>query len=155
MGDIQDKLEKLYNKNGKEELLLESFLQEDDDEDDGKEEDELKDADKDYEKNREKEKDDDIEECNMKREQEDRPDISPADEKAAEKEYGKVEFADQPNKKYPIDLKHIQAALSYFGMPKNYEKYSAADRKTVARKIASTAEKFGKDVTEFRKKFGI
>ena len=110
MGDVQDKLEKLYNKDSKEELLLEV---------------------------------------------EDRPDVSPAGEKAAEERYGKVEFADQPNKKYPIDLKHIQAALSYFGMPKNYEKYSDVDRKTIAKKIATAAEKFGKDVTEFRKKFGV
>jgi len=40
-------------------------------------------------------------------------------------------------------------------MPKNYTKYSPADRKKIASKIAAAAEKLGKDVRQFRLKFGI
>jgi hypothetical protein len=107
MGDVQDKLEKLYNKDSKEELLLEV---------------------------------------------EDRPDVSPAGEKAAEEKYGDVKFADEENKKYPIDKSHIHAAISYFGMPKNYEKYSDSDRKTIASRIAAAAKKFGIDLSDDWKK---
>ncbi len=51
-------------------------------------------------------------------------------------EYGDVEFADNVNKKYPIDTpEHIRAAWSYFHMPRDYEKYSPADRETITKKI--------------------
>ena len=51
-------------------------------------------------------------------------------------EYGNVEFADNVNKKYPIDTpEHISAAWSYFHMPRDYEKYSEKDRKTIINKI--------------------
>ena len=37
-------------------------------------------------------------------------------------EYGDVKFADNVNKKYPIDTpEHIRAAWSYFHMPRDYE----------------------------------
>lgn len=42
-------------------------------------------------------------------------------------EYGDVEYADEKNKKYPIDtVKHIRAALSYLGKPANQAKEKAA-----------------------------
>jgi len=82
-------------------------------------------------------------------------DSSPAAKKSAVKKYGNVAFADPANKKYPVDLKHIQAAISYFSMPKNHTKYSPSIRKGIARRIAAAAEKLGKDVSGFRKKFGI
>ncbi len=51
-------------------------------------------------------------------------------------EYGDVEFADNVNNKYPIDTpEHIRAAWSYFHMPRDYEKYSERDRKTITNKI--------------------
>jgi len=51
-------------------------------------------------------------------------------------EYGKVEFADYVNAKYPIDTEeHIRAAWSYFHMPRNYDKYSEKDRKIIEDRI--------------------
>lgn len=50
--------------------------------------------------------------------------------------YGDVEYADNVNKKYPIDTpEHIRAAWRYFHMPRDYEKYSAKDRETIKNKI--------------------
>ena len=52
------------------------------------------------------------------------------------KEYNNVKFADETNKKYPIDTpEHIRAAWSYFHMPRNYEKYDEKDRETIKNKI--------------------
>lgn len=51
--------------------------------------------------------------------------VTPADKKRAEKEYGDVQYADEENKKYPLDAKHIHAAWSYINMPKNAAKYGA------------------------------
>lgn len=51
-------------------------------------------------------------------------------------EYGDVKFADDVNKKYPIDTEeHIRAAWSYFHMPRDYEKYDESDRKTIENRI--------------------
>jgi len=89
-------------------------------------------------------------------EQRDRPDVSAAGEEAAVEKYGNVSFADETNKKYPIDKEHIHAAISYFGMPKNYSKYGDADRKKIAGKIAATAKKLGVDLSDdWKKKHGI
>lgn len=49
-----------------------------------------------------------------------------------------ADFADPTNKKYPLnDAKHIRAAWSYIHMPKNADKYSAADRKTIESRIVA------------------
>ena len=54
------------------------------------------------------------------------------------------DFADAKNKKYPLDTaKHVRAAASYFGMPKNRAKYSSADAKTIDGKITAAKKKFG------------
>lgn len=51
-------------------------------------------------------------------------------------EYGNVEFADDINKKYPLDNEeHIRAAWSYFHMPKNYSEYNKKDRDIIKNKI--------------------
>ena len=51
-------------------------------------------------------------------------------------EYGDVTFADNVNKKYPIDTpEHIRAAWSYIHMPRNSSKYGDADLKTIEDKI--------------------
>lgn len=64
-----------------------------------------------------------------------RPD---ADPKEGEDKYGKVEYADPKNKKYPLDTaKHIKAAWSYIHMPKNAKKYSAEDCDAIKAKIAA------------------
>jgi hypothetical protein len=65
-------------------------------------------------------------------------------EKKAEGKYGDVAYADETNKKYPIDTEeHVKAAASYFGMPKNRDKYSAEEQKTIDAKIAAAEKKFG------------
>jgi hypothetical protein len=73
-----------------------------------------------------------------------REDVTPADKKSAESEYGDVAYADEKNKKYPIDtLEHAHAAESYFGMPKNREKYSPEEQKAIQRKIDNALKKLG------------
>ncbi len=53
-------------------------------------------------------------------------------------------YADATNKKYPLDTpEHVRAAASYFGMPKNRAKYSAADQKTIDGKIDAATKTFG------------
>jgi hypothetical protein len=70
-----------------------------------------------------------------------REDTSPQE---GEHKYGDVSYADEKNKKYPLDThEHAKAALSYWGMPKNREKYSAEDQKTIGAKIHAAAKKFG------------
>ena len=62
-----------------------------------------------------------------------RKDISPDE---GIKEYGDVEFADNFNKKYPIDNEeHIRAAWRYFHMPRDYEKYTEEDRQIILDRI--------------------
>jgi len=88
---------------------------------------------------------------------EQRKDVSPAEEKRAIEEYGKVKFADPVNKKFPIDnYEHVRAAISYFGMPRNYKYYSMEDRRIIAGRIAAAAKKFGIEVDpEWKKKHGL
>lgn len=67
-----------------------------------------------------------------------RKDTSPEE---GEHKYGDVQYADEKNKKYPLDTpKHVAAAARYWGMPKNKAKYSAEDQKTISARIAA-AEK--------------
>lgn len=73
-----------------------------------------------------------------------RKDTSP---KEGEDKYGNVEYADEKNKKYPLDTeKHIRAAWSYIHMPKNAAKYNADDVKAIKAKIAAAwKDKIDKD----------
>lgn len=66
-----------------------------------------------------------------------RADVSDADKKRAEKEYGNVEYADPENKKYPIDPKHVHAAWNYINKAKNAAKYSAAKVSKMKSRIAA------------------
>lgn len=51
-------------------------------------------------------------------------------------EYGNVEFADDVNKKYPIDTpEHIRAAWTYLHMPRDYDKYDEKDRQIIKNRI--------------------
>ncbi len=86
-----------------------------------------------------------------------RKDVSEAEKKAAVKEYGDVTYADEKNKKYPINKEHIRPAISYFAEPKNYGEYDKESRKTIARKILAAAEKHGVNMDEesWKKKFGF
>lgn len=70
-----------------------------------------------------------------------REDTSPNE---GEHKYGDVKFADEKNKKYPIDTaEHVKAALSYWGNPANRAKYSAADQKTIGERIHAAAKRLG------------
>jgi hypothetical protein len=71
-----------------------------------------------------------------------RKDVTPADKKAAEKQYGNVTYADPANKKYPVDTEeHIRAAWSYINMPKNAAKYSPAEVSAIKSKIVAAWKK--------------
>lgn len=61
-------------------------------------------------------------------------------EKSGKKEgkYGDVEYADEKNKKYPVNTpKRIRAAWSYINMPKNQKGYSDDEVKAIKAKIVS------------------
>jgi superfamily II DNA or RNA helicase len=80
--------------------------------------------------------------------------------KSIPKEYENVEsnqFADVTNKFYPLDNeKHVRAALSYFGMPRNYQKYDKSERKIIAKKIFNAASKYKINVFEdWLNRFGL
>jgi hypothetical protein len=63
-------------------------------------------------------------------------------------EYGEVKFADDTNKKYPIDTeKHIRAAHSYINHPDNAAKYSAADVKKIKTRIDDAARQKGIEIS--------
>lgn len=65
-----------------------------------------------------------------------RADVSAADKKRAVGEYGDVKYADETNKKYPIDTEeHIRAAWNYIGQEKNQAKYSSSEVAGIKRKI--------------------
>lgn len=71
-----------------------------------------------------------------------RSDVSEADKKRAVGEYGDVTYADETNKKYPIDTEeHIRSAWNYIGQEKNQEKYSSGEVAGIKRKIISAWKK--------------
>lgn len=71
-----------------------------------------------------------------------RSDVSAADKKRAVGEYGDVAYADETNKKYPIDtVEHIRAAWNYIGQEKNQAKYSSSEVAGIKRKIVSAWKK--------------
>lgn len=64
--------------------------------------------------------------------------------------YGDVEYADpgyRGKKRYPIDAKHIHAALSYFSKAKNRAAYTADQVKHIWGKIKSAAKKHGVEMS--------
>jgi len=68
-----------------------------------------------------------------------REDVSPESGKS---KYGDVDFADEKNKKYPIDTEdHIRAAWNYINKRANAAKYSADDVASIKRKIVSAWKK--------------
>src|SRR5207249_3275639 len=71
-----------------------------------------------------------------------RSDVSEADKKRAKDEYGDVQYADEKNKKYPIDTEaHIRAAWNYIDKDKNASKYSAEDLKKIKARIVAAWKK--------------
>lgn len=73
-----------------------------------------------------------------------RKDVNP---KEGESKYGDVKYADEKNKKYPIDTeKHIRAAWNYINKGKNAGKYDVEDVKSIKAKIvAAWKDKIDKD----------
>ena len=67
-----------------------------------------------------------------------RKDVTTADKKEAVKKYGDVKYADETNKKYPIDTEeHIRAAWNYINKEKNAAKYSSGEVKSIKSKIVA------------------
>lgn len=67
-----------------------------------------------------------------------RKDVSSADRKHATEQYGNVKFADEANKKYPIDTEgHIRAAWNYINKGKNAAKYGASEVRSIKSKIVA------------------
>ncbi|WP_207000730.1 DUF6582 domain-containing protein [Trinickia mobilis] len=57
-------------------------------------------------------------------------------------EYGDVAYADEKNKKYPIDTtEHIRAAWNYIHQEKNADEYSASELKTIKDRIIAAWKK--------------
>lgn len=74
----------------------------------------------------------------------DRKDVSEAEEKRAVKKYGDTKFADETNKKYPVDTpEHIRAAWSYINMPKNRKFYTKEELQKIEAVIKAAAKKHG------------
>lgn len=75
-----------------------------------------------------------------------RADVSEADKKRAVGEYGDVNYADETNKKYPIDTEeHIRAAWNYIRMPNNAAKYSDKGASIKRKVIAAWKKKIDPD----------
>jgi hypothetical protein len=73
-----------------------------------------------------------------------REDVSP---KEGMREYGDVKFADETNKKYPIDTPdHIRAAWSYINHKDNASKYDKDEVKTIKNRIKRAAEENGVEI---------
>jgi hypothetical protein len=75
-----------------------------------------------------------------------REDVKPAE---GEREYGDVTFADETNKKYPIDTaEHVRAAWSYINHKDNAAKYDADEVKAIKGRIKRAAKKHGVEIDE-------
>jgi hypothetical protein len=75
-----------------------------------------------------------------------REDVNP---KEGLHEYGDVKFADETNKKYPIDTAdHIRAAWSYINHKDNAAKYDKDEVKTIKNRIKHAAEKKGVEISD-------
>lgn len=71
-----------------------------------------------------------------------RDDVSAADRERALREYGDVDYADEKNKKYPLDTEdHIRAAWTYIHQARNRAMYSDDDLETIERKIIAAWRK--------------
>lgn len=67
-----------------------------------------------------------------------RNDVNP---KEGAREYGDVKFADETNKKYPIDNpKHIRAAWSYINHKDNAAKYDKDEVRLIRNRIKRAAK---------------
>lgn len=73
-----------------------------------------------------------------------REDVTP---KEGLREYGDVTFADETNKKYPIDTpEHVRAAWSYINHKDNAAKYDKDEVETIKGRIKRAAKKHGVEI---------
>jgi HK97 family phage prohead protease len=75
------------------------------------------------------------------------------EERAPKPPYGDVAYADEKNKKYPIDTEeHARAAWSYINKPKNAAVYplNGVTLESVKNKIMAACKKFGIDISAKR-----
>jgi hypothetical protein len=65
------------------------------------------------------------------------------------RKYGRVEFADQINNKYPIDTpEHIRAAWNYINLPRNAIFYSIWELQHIKNRIMAAAKQFEIELSE-------
>jgi len=75
-----------------------------------------------------------------------REDVDP---KEGVQKYGMTRFADETNKKYPIDTPgRIKAAWAYIHQPSNSAKYTAPERRTIQSRIRQAAKARGVELPE-------
>jgi hypothetical protein len=75
-----------------------------------------------------------------------REDVNSSD---GERKYGDVEFADETNKKYPIDTpEHVRAAWNYINHEDNAAKYDGDEVKTIKNRIKRAAKQHGIETNE-------
>jgi hypothetical protein len=73
-----------------------------------------------------------------------RDDVTP---KEGLREYGDVSFADETNKKYPIDsADHVRAAWSYINHKDNAAKYDTDEVKMIKNRIKKAAKQHGVEI---------
>jgi hypothetical protein len=64
-----------------------------------------------------------------------------ADPQEGLEKYGKATFADPVNRKYPIDTPgRIKAAWAYLHQPRNAEKYTPGEQRTLKARIRAAAK---------------
>lgn len=75
-----------------------------------------------------------------------RDDVNP---KQGEREHGEVEFADETNKKYPLEnAGHVRSAWRYINQDRNSSKYDASEVDLIKRKIKAAAKKHGVEIND-------
>jgi hypothetical protein len=73
-----------------------------------------------------------------------RDDVTP---KEGLREYGDVSFADETNKKYPIDTAdHVRTAWSYINHKDNAAKYDTDEVKMIKNRIKKAAKQHGVEI---------
>jgi hypothetical protein len=73
-----------------------------------------------------------------------REDVKP---KEGLREYGDVKFADETNKKYPIDTpEHVRAAWSYINHEDNAAKYDKDEVALIKKRIKRAADEHGVEI---------
>ena len=75
-----------------------------------------------------------------------RDDVKP---KEGLREYGDVKFADETNKKYPIDsAEHVRAAWSYINHKDNASKYDRDEVHLIKSRIKKAAKKYDVEISD-------